>query len=152
MRCQDIERLILEAEERELSREERIAVDDHLNHCAECAGFRDFQKELRLSLQNVPAQRLSSELDNKVRLICHTELRRESTGVPWVIWAALVVLTLLTIDFLIPRIERFWQDQKITLETALVLVLLLQNALMLFFAPVIMRGKRVSQESLRNQG
>jgi hypothetical protein len=132
--------------------EERVAFDGHLKHCSECASFKDFRKGLRFSIENVPAQRLPSELDNKVRLICHAELRRKSSGVPWMIWAALAVLLLLTIDFLIPRIEKFWQDQKITLETSLVLVLLLQNSLMLFFAPVIMRGKPVSQESLRNQG
>jgi len=154
MRCQDIERLILEAEERELSREERLAIDEHLPRCSECASFKDFRKELRLSLQNVPVQRLPSELENRVRLICHSELNskalgqlrlsrsRKSTRVPWMIWASLVVLTFLTIDFLIPRIEEFWQNQKFTLETVLVLILMLQNALMLFFAPIIIRRPR----------
>jgi DNA-directed RNA polymerase specialized sigma24 family protein len=69
-------------------------------------------------------------------------VRRRS---PWPIWAALAVLTGLTLCFLIPGLAGFRQSQKLTLETALVLLVILQNALMLFFAPLLMRRGRLSQ-------
>jgi hypothetical protein len=142
MRCQDIERLILESEERELSGEERLALDEHLARCASCTGFNDFCHSLRITSPNGPEQDLPAEVDQRVRRLCHQELNKKSAGVPWMIWAALALLMFLTIDFLIPRVEEFWQNQKVTLEMGLVIILLLQNALMLFFAPVIIRRPR----------
>jgi hypothetical protein len=58
---------------------------------------------------------------------------------------ALLVLTGLTLCFLIPGLEEFRQSQKLTLGTALVLLVILQNALMLFFTPLLMRRGRFSQ-------
>jgi len=153
MRCQDIARLMLEASERELDREERLAVDRHLAQCAACASLRDYWKEVQFSLQNEPVPSLPFALEERVRLACHEELnsklhlqtrpalRAPSAPVPWPIWAALAALILLTLAFLIPCIEEFLEKQSFSLRTVLVLVLILQNSLMLFFAPVIMRRR-----------
>jgi anti-sigma factor RsiW len=160
MRCQDIERLILDADERELSQEERRSIEQHLDQCAACGSFRDLWEDLQASFQKAPAPGLPSGLEERVRLACHEELssrlqrrtrRARSTtsaAVPWPIWAALAVLTVLTAVFLVPGIEEFLQNQKATLEAVLVLGLILQNALMLFFAPVIIRRRRVSRAGL----
>jgi hypothetical protein len=59
------------------------------------------------------------------------------------------LLTGLTLCFLIPGLEEFGQSQKLTLGTALVLLVILQNALMLFAAPLLMRRGRLSQFRLR---
>lgn len=155
MRCQDFERLILEAGERKLSPEERLASERHLVQCPACAGFRDSWEDLHLSLQKA-ASPLPPALERKVRLACHEELgagslqrarsRRARAGVhvPWPIWVALAVLTALTAAFLVPGVGEFLRDQKFTLEAVLVLGIILQNALMLFFAPVILRRRRLS--------
>lgn len=160
MRCQDIERLILDAGERELSPEERLALEQHLAQCPACASHRDLWKDLHLSLQKAPSPALSPELEERVRLACHEELnsrlqrqtRRErstpSPPVPWPIWAALAALTVLTAGFLIPGLEEFLQKQSFSLRTVLALILILQNALTLFFVPIIMRRRYVSQPAL----
>lgn len=147
---------MIEAGERELAREERLLLERHLARCVACASFGNFLNELEFSVHDVPGPALPSELENRVRLACHEELeskvqgRRKrsrsapSAGVPWAIWAALVALTVLTLSFLIPGVEAFRQEQKITLEAVVALLLVFQNALMLFFAPVIMRRRRFS--------
>lgn len=153
MRCQDIERLMFEASERELSRGEQLAVDRHLARCAACASFRNYWEEIQFSLQSASEPKLPSGLEERVRLACHEELnsklrrltwpalRTPSAPVPWPIWAALAALIILTLAFLIPGIEEFLEKQSFSLRTDFVLVLILQNALMLFFAPIIMRSR-----------
>jgi len=157
MRCQDFERLILEAGEKKLGPEERLALEQHLDRCPACARLRDLWGDLHLSFQKTPSLPLSPELEQKVRLACHEELgakpmrrartRRSRAGVhvPWPIWVALAVLTVLTAAFLVPGVGGFLRDQKVTLEAVLVLGIILQNALTLFFAPVIMRRRRPSR-------
>jgi len=161
MQCQDLERLMLESGERELLREERRAVDEHLETCPDCAAFRGFWGGLRSCLREAAGPTLSVELADNVRLRCHAELDSLSRGragrgfgrrpaaVPWPILAALLVLTGLTIVFLIPGLEEFRQSQKLTLGTALVLLVILQNALMLVAAPLLMRRGRLSQIRFR---
>jgi hypothetical protein len=156
MRCQDFERLMLESGERELLREERRALEEHLETCPDCAAFRSFRGGLRSRLREAAGPALSVELSNNVRLRCRAELNslsrsragqdfgRRPAAVPWAVLAALLVLTGLTLVFLIPGLEEFRQSQKLTLGTVLVLLVILQNALMLFFAPLLMRRGRLS--------
>ena len=156
MRCQDIERLIMENGERDLSQEERLAIEQHLAQCPACAGYRDLWEGMHSSLQKVASPELPAELEQRVRLACYEEINtrlqsqirprrsRSSASVPWPIWAALAVLTVLTVAFLVPGIEKFLEEQRFSLDAVLVLGIILQNALMLFFAPVVMRRRRFS--------
>ena len=148
---------MLESGERELVREERLALEEHLETCPDCAAFRGFRGDLRSRLREATGPALSVELSDSVRLRCRAELEpalrsrqkpvpsKGPATVPWSIWGALLVLTGLTIVFLIPGLEEFRQSQKLTLGTALVLLIILQNALMLFAAPLLMRRGRLSQ-------
>lgn len=166
MRCQDVERLILEASERELSAEDELAVEQHLAKCVGCAGFAGFWKELHAASQEQALPKLAPQLEERVRLRCRVELKAElksrlrpeplpplypapsrpSAPVPWPVWAALAVLTVLTLSFLIPGIEEFLQEQKFSALSILLFVLLLQNALALFFIPLLMRQRRFHGE------
>lgn len=157
MRCQDFERLILESSQRELLPEERLALEEHLERCPDCASFRGFWGDLRSRLREATGPTLSAQLSDNVRLRCRAELELKlrshrkpalSKGpaeVPWPIWAALFVLTGLTLCFLIPGLEEFRQSQELTLGAVLALVVILQNALMLFASPLLMRRGRLSQ-------
>jgi predicted anti-sigma-YlaC factor YlaD len=146
MRCQDVECLILEAEERELGQEERLVVDEHLGLCPQCAAFREFKTGLRFSLRTSPAPSLPSDLDFRTRLACHAKLCKKTAEVPLMIWAGFAALTLFTVILLVPRLEGFWQSQKMTIEIGLSFIVLLQNALMLFFAPLVVGRQRFSRD------
>ncbi len=151
---------MLESGERELVREERL-LEKHLETCPDCAAFRDFLGGLRTSLRDASGPPLSVGLSDSVRLRCRAEVEawlpprlrsapsKQPSGVPWPIWGALLVLTGLTLCFLIPGLEEFRQSQKLTFGTVLVLLVILQNALMLFAAPLLMRRGRLSQFRFR---
>jgi anti-sigma factor RsiW len=153
---------MLETSERELLREERLALEEHLEGCSACARFRTFWEDLQSGLRQGIGPELGAELSEKIRLRCHVELDslsrsravrdsdRRPAAVPWPILAALLILTGLTLSFLIPAIEEFRQDQKVTVETVLVFIVVLQNALMLFFAPVLLRRGRFSPFDFRH--
>jgi anti-sigma factor RsiW len=162
MRCRDFERLIIDSKERELLREERIALEKHLEGCAACARFRTFWEGFqKAGLRQSPGPELSSELSEKTRLRCRAELdspaarpsARESgarpAAPPWPILAALLVLTGLTVIFLVPGVEAFFKTQKVTVETVLAFFLFLQNAVMLLFTPVLLRRGRLSPMDIR---
>jgi len=161
MRCQDFEHLMMESDERDLLREERLALDEHLETCPGCVAFRSFRGDIRRYLQEAAGPALSDELSDSVRLRCRAELDafsrtpagqdsgKRPAAVPWPIWAALLVLTGLTLLFLIPGLEEFRQSRELTLGAAIVLLVIFQNALMLFFAPLLMRRGRLSQSHFR---
>jgi anti-sigma factor RsiW len=148
---------MLQSGEGELLPEESLALKEHLEKCSECAAFLAFWKGLGSQLREGAGPALSSELSERVRLRCLADVyspsRRRAgqdfgrgpAGVPWPVWAALLVLTGLTLVFLIPGLEQFRQSQKFTLGTALGLLIIFQNALMLFAAPLLMRRGRLSR-------
>jgi len=160
MRCQDFERLILEARERELLREELLALEAHLKSCAGCAAFQEFLEKIKSSLREPVSPELPSELAEKVRLRCRAEFASQSRAeagyevgrrlakVPWPIWAAVFILTGLTLLFLIPGLEQIRQSQKLAPGTAAVVAIILQNAVMLLAAPLLMRRGRLSHNGL----
>ena len=152
MRCQDVERLILESSG--LGPEERSKLDAHLARCARCSDFREFWRALQGRVSDPAPAGAPSGLAERVRRAAHAELRSGPAGeasrapadagpaVPGFVWAALAAITFLTLGFLIPGVQDFVENQKLTLGTGLVLVLILQNTLTLFFAPVVLRRRR----------
>jgi anti-sigma factor RsiW len=161
MRCQDFERLMLESDDRELLREERLALEEHLEACSGCSAFQSFRGSLREQLRKAAGPALPDELSDRVRVRCLGELDslsrtragrdsgRRPAAVPWPIWAALLVLTGLTIFFLIPGLEELRQSQKLTPGTAIAFLVILQNAVMLLCTPLLMRRGRLSQFRFR---
>lgn len=162
MRCQDFERLTLESGERELLRKERTALDEHLESCSKCARFKEFWESLqKAGLGKSPCPEFSAGLAERTRLRCRSEMdvlsRRPGIpesgsrpqAAPWPVLAALLVLTGLTVIFFIPAVGTFFKTQKVTIETVLVFFLVLQNAVMLLFAPVLLRRDGLSPIDIR---
>lgn len=151
MRCQNIERLIIDSSEGILSQEEQRAIERHVAECAECARFQDDLKNIRISLTKMPAPSLPDELGRRTRILCHAELKARLASekqrvsqtrpapVPWVIWAALISLIGLTVFLMVSLFKDIGLNQPLSFESVFVLCLILQNAVMLFFAPVIIR-------------
>jgi anti-sigma factor RsiW len=152
MRCQDIERLILET--RELTPAERAAVEAHLAQCAKCAGLADFWRNLHGHLAQAGGPGLPEDLEAGVRLAGHAAVRslyedqavpdrpERREPVPSFIWLAFTAIVLLTLALFIPGLQGLAENQKMTLGAALALILVLQNALTLLFAPVVLRRQR----------
>lgn len=153
MRCQDAERLMLETSEKERAPKQRLALKTHLESCPDCAAFQDFRVKLRSAWKEAPVSQLDPGLVERTRALCHSELTqasaRRSAPVPWSIWAAFGILTVITLGFFIPQILDFFVTKEFTPAMGLLLAILLQNAGMLFFAPVIMRRHRIDHGDWR---
>src|SRR4030065_2051264 len=80
MRSLEFERLMLESGERKLSREERLALEEHLETCPDCAAFRSFRGGLQNRLKEAAGPALSVELSDSVRLRCRAQLDSLSLG------------------------------------------------------------------------
>lgn len=160
MRCKDIKRLIIDASERDLEQAEKHVLEKHLAECEVCARFQNQYQNIRLSLSTSPKPALPHLLDSLTLGACQDWIYTAATtgkvipsssksALPKLVWSALFLLTVLTVIILIPLLKEFQLDQNISVSTAVALTLILQNAVMLFFAPLIIRRARFRGSGFR---
>jgi anti-sigma factor RsiW len=159
MQCKDIERLIIISSEEKLSPEESKSVEQHLEHCAHCARFRDDLEKIRLGIITMPKPMLPPDLAQKTRERCLDEMRLQpasakrifsrirSYPIPIYVWAALVPLIIFTVLLVAPVIKEIRLGESLAFESAAALTLLIQNAVMLFFAPILIRRYRSQRKN-----
>ncbi len=160
MKCKNIERLVIESSEDELSVEDLSLIKQHILHCSKCAQLEDDLKKIRVFLKKTALPATPAELVRQTQLMCHTEIKALKAGVekfsglyssrliPKYIWAALIGLITLTMIFLSPLLTEFNLELPLSFQTVVVLFLMIQNAGMLFFAPVLIRKYRSANRSL----
>jgi len=144
--CKDIERLILEGEERELGPGESALVEGHLGACERCRGFADDRALVRGEAGAGGWPALPDELDRRTRrLLRENAARPRPAAVPVWLLAVLAVVTIVTGIGLAAALA------DVTPETTLAdlspaglaaVVIIVQNALTLLLAPVVLRTVR----------
>ena len=161
MRCQDIERLIIDSSEGILSQEEWRAIEQHVAQCADCARFQDDLKNIRVSVKKMSNLTPPHKLERRTRDLCQAELSSRLASeeqrvsqirpspVPWIIWVALISLIVFTVFLSVSLFKDIGLNQPLSFESVFVLCLILQNAVMLFFAPVIIRKYRSPRQRVR---
>ena len=160
MKCKDIERLVIESPKDELNAEDLSRIKQHILHCSKCAQLEDDLKKIRIFLNKTASPTPPAELVRQTQLICHTEIKALKAGVkkisglsssrliPKYIWAALITLITLTVILLSPLLTEFNLEQPLSFQTVVVFFLMIQNAGMLFFAPVLIRKYRSTNRSI----
>ena len=160
MRCKDIERLIVDASEGGSSQEEIRAIEDHVSSCAKCARLQEELEGIRVCLRNSSKPFLPENLVQKTQELCYTEMeslqitpqkserRVPSHSIPKLIWVAIASLILITGFLLLPFIRDLELEQTLSFPAAVVLFLIIQNAAMLFFTPVMLRKFRSQNHHL----
>jgi anti-sigma factor RsiW len=148
MTCRTVESLIIDSEDRRLGADELRRVEEHLAVCPACRGFaagrRAIRDDLKAALPGLPPP----ELVEATRRRCLEALNplaseaRPSRRLPAPIAAALGLLTVLTMTWLTMVLAGAEPDQALPPAGWAALVLIIQNALMLFFAPVVFRARR----------
>jgi anti-sigma factor RsiW len=161
MKCKDIERLIIDFKEEELSAEELSAVKEHVERCARCASLRNDLGKIRVYLKRMSRPVLSAELAAGTRSICQAELgsrplsrarmnaRNHLKSIPKLIWAALFSLTVLTSVLVLVLLKDFDLKLPLSPQAVVVLTLMVQNAWMLFLAPIVIRKFSQDNKSFR---
>jgi len=160
MKCKDIERLVIESSEDELSAEDLSRIKQHILHCSKCAQLEDDLKKIRIFLKKTVTPTPPVELVRQTQLICHAEIKAFKAGVnkisglsssrliPKYMWAALITLITLTVILFSPLLTEFNLERPLSFQAVVVLFLMIQNAGMLFFAPVLIRKYRSTNRSL----
>jgi hypothetical protein len=161
MRCKDIERLIIDSSDEDLSTEELSTIEKHIAHCALCARFQDEFEKIRMGIKSIPQPVLSPDLAQKTRLRCQAEISQQpaaatkiaklspSDPIPKYVWAVLLPLILLTVFVLAPTLKGIRLDQTLTFTSVVALTIIIQNAVMLLFAPILIRRRRWKKQDIR---
>lgn len=159
MKCQDIERLIIDSSEEDFHEEQKIRIEEHLARCPRCQQFQKDLEKIRAYLKEITPPYPSAEVESRTRHLCHVQMgkslspeektsaRIHTPAIPVYIWVALVSLTVLTLILTLPLITGLTSDQPLPLPLVGVLVLVIQNAVMLCFSPILLRKYR-----MKNQG
>ena len=162
MRCKDIERLIIDSSEEDLSPEELSAIEKHVARCELCARFRDDLEKVRTGIKTMPQPVLRPDLAQKTRLRCLAEMDREpgaatkiarltpSEPVPKYVWAALFPLIFFTVILIVPVFKEIRLDQTLTFASVVALTIIIQNAVMLLFAPILIRRYQWKKQNIRS--
>ena len=161
MRCKDIERLIIDSSDEDLSQEELTAIEKHVARCASCARFRDDLEKIRMGVKVMPQPIVPPDLAQKTRLRIQTEMGREpaaatkieqltpSEPIPKYVWVALIPLIFLTLILIIPAFKEIRLDQTLTFTSVVAFTIIIQNAVMLLFAPILIRRYRGKKQDTR---
>ncbi len=152
-RCRDVERLVLEGEDREFSAGEKRSVEEHLRGCARCRGFAADRALVRGELAAVRWPAPPEDLVLRTRRM----LREAGTATPavppaWVLvaLAAVTIITSIWLAVTLPDItsDKILADLPFTARAAVFIVV--QNALMLFCAPIVLRTARARRGELES--
>ena len=164
MRCKDIERLIIDEPGRTLGRQELNAIEQHVTRCSSCARFLEDLQRIRNSFKTLACPDPPEELLRRTESLCYAEMEvmRVSgfsairgihpKSAPKIIWAALFALVVLTGILITSLLPGFEMEATVSLKTVLIFTLIIQNAAMLFFAPVLIQKLRVPMNRQEKNG
>jgi predicted anti-sigma-YlaC factor YlaD len=149
--CGDIERLMLGSEGGDLAPGERALVEEHLRGCAQC---RDFAADRDLIREEIAAAGwpvLPDELDRRTRRILRQgEPSPRAAAVPAWLLVAVAVVTIVTGIWLAASLADVTPDMTLAdlpLAGLAAVFIIIQNALTLLFAPVVLRTIRARRDA-----
>jgi hypothetical protein len=153
--------LIIDSSDEALSLEELSAIEAHIAHCVLCVRFQDDLERIRIGVKAMPQPALPPDLAQKTRVRCHAEISQKpaaaskiaqlipSYPIPKYVWAVLLFLIILTVLIIVPELTEIRWDQSLTFTSVVALSIIIQNALMLLFAPILIRRRRWNKQSFR---
>jgi hypothetical protein len=153
LRCRDIERLVLESEYRAIPEGEQNLVEEHVRICAGCRGFAADRALLRAGLAAVRWPAPPEELVLRTRRLLRDAGTAAPTAVPAWVLVALAAVTIITSIWLAVWLPDLTQDTTLAdmpLAARAAVFIIVQNALMLFCAPVVLRTARARRGELEN--
>jgi predicted anti-sigma-YlaC factor YlaD len=144
--CRDVESLALAGEDRELAPRERSLVEEHLRGCGRCRAFAADRLEIR---EVTAALRWPEPPDRLVRQtrerLLENEPEARTAALPTWVLAAMAVFAVATGLWLTVSLAGVTPDMTVADLPAAGLaavLIIIQNALTLLFAPVVLRTVR----------
>ncbi len=153
LRCRDVERLMLDSEDRALPAGERGLVEEHLRGCASCRGFAADRALVRGELAGVRWPAPPEELVLRTRRMLRDAGTAAPAAVPaWVLiaLAAVTIITSIWLAVWLPDITPDTTLADLPLAARAAVFIIVQNALMLFCAPIVLRAARARRGELES--
>jgi hypothetical protein len=109
----------------------------------------------------MPKPVISPDLEQKTRLRIYREMGSEpaaarkidqltpSEPIPKYVWVALLPLIFLTVILIVPIFKEIRLDQTLTFASVVALTIIIQNAVMLLFAPILIRRYQRRKQNTR---
>ena len=153
MRCKHIQLLIISQGEEQLSAEMFRQVEEHTARCGRCARFRNDLETLRRGMAEMPQPQLSRLMDEQTRIRCREEAGSRTADplplpgswrrfpIPRLIWASIPILMVLTALVMAFGLDDLLNESG-SLTAATFIALILQNGVMLVFAPILLFARR----------
>lgn len=144
--CRDIEFLVIEGEDGEPGAEARRLVEDHLRGCRRCQGFAADRSVIRgaFAAERWPAPPERLVRATRRRLV-EDGPRVQAAAVPAWVLVALAVATLVTGLWLAVSLADVGPEMtlaELPVAGLAAVIVIVQNALMLLLAPVVLRAVR----------
>lgn len=150
MKCKDIERKIIASSGGFL---------DHVEHCSKCSHLKEDVESLRSLLQQRPNLVLPEDLDKKTYQKCQSEiqslqkntqkvkLRQPLQSIPIYMKVVFIFLLVVMVIWFFSFFEDFGigGGESLSMPTIFGMFLIIQNAMMLLFAPLLIRRFRTKK-------
>ena len=150
MKCKDVRLWLLDRRG-----ESRILPDQikrHVRSCSSCGSFRDDLSAIQGQMDILPQLAPPSSVLEGTRRLCLSsleadrnrdpELQRGNIRLPKIIWAAVLLLLGLTAGMVATLFTEINISEGLNPKSALIVTIMIQNAVMLFFTPVLLRKHR----------
>ncbi|MFQ6037707.1 MAG: hypothetical protein ACE5LV_03725 [Candidatus Aminicenantales bacterium] len=143
MDCKDVRQSIIDASQTGplLTGDIQVRFERHLAKCPECRRWASDIEKLREGLRDLPVPVPSDKLLEHTRNLCLSRLEG-SRRVPLAIWGAFGGLVVLTIFLMAALGVEIGQGHPLSLPAWGGLCVMIQNLLMLFSAPLVLKRFR----------
>ena len=156
MKCKDIERKIIESSEGLQDSEPLNAIQLHVEHCPKCSHLKEDVESLRILLQRRAEPVLPEDLDKTTYQKCLSEIqslqkntqkvkfRQQMQSIPIHMKVAFISLLVVMGIWIFSFLKDFGSGGGETLSMPIIfgLFLIIQNAMMLLFTPLLIRRFR----------
>lgn len=147
MKCRDIQNLLVNYHESEMTETMNTKLKNHLSACKNCRKFQKNLNKLHLGLKSIPYPSPPDKLVRQTMNRCHAILRSNilrkhvkgvsKLSLPMGFRILSLVSIVLTVIWITDVLSQYDLDQSLTFESVLVFRILIQNSLMLIFSPLL---------------
>ncbi len=159
MKCKDIERLVIASSDKLPDSKQLHVIHLHVEHCSKCSLLRDDMENLRGLLQQRPNLVLPEDLDKRTYQKCQSEIqslqkntqkvkfRQQMQSIPIHMKIAFIILLVVMVIWFFSFFEEIGSGggESLSMPAIFGLFLIIQNAMMLLFAPLLIRRFRTKK-------
>jgi hypothetical protein len=157
MKCKQAELLIIDSNEKDFKEIVKLELENHIRSCHSCATFVKKINSIRTNPKRLINVEPSDSLIESTLELCHLELKQKDQIVtslprpklttPNYIWATIIAIVTFSIIWFFPVLKKLIQENIISDHTIWFFVIIIQNIIMLLFAPIIFKKTRQKQQS-----